>query len=108
MAVNSAEIKQSFSGFGDADLAPVAGSKESSKRVERNAIENLNGSVAAYTHNVKRWRGGRIMLRWVGAALLEARKEFRRVKGFRAMPKLVKALEQHEVDQGLHDNAKAA
>ena len=48
----------------------MTGSKESSKRIERNAIENLNGSVAAYTHNVKCWQAGRMMLRWVGAAAL--------------------------------------
>jgi hypothetical protein len=40
-------------------------------------------------------------------AVLEARKELCRVRGYRAMPKLVKALEQHEVEQSLHDNAKA-
>jgi transposase-like protein len=37
-----------------------------------NPIENLNGSVAAYTRNVKRWRSGSMIVRWVSAALLEA------------------------------------
>jgi hypothetical protein len=32
-------------------------------------IENLNGSVADYTKNVKRWRGGGMILRWVGAVV---------------------------------------
>jgi len=31
-----------------------------------NQIENLNGSVADYTKNVRRWRGGSTILRWVG------------------------------------------
>jgi putative transposase len=61
-----------------------------------NPIENLNGSVATYTRNVKRWRGGEMMLRWVSAALLEAKTGFRRVCGLRDMPQLIVALDaQH-------------
>ena len=37
-----------------------------------NAIENLNSLVENYTRNVKRWRGGSMIQRWVSAALLEA------------------------------------
>ncbi len=51
-----------------------------------NPIENLNGSVAAYTRNVKRWRSGSMIVRWVSAALLEAQKHFRRVRGYRDLP----------------------
>ncbi|MGH7288104.1 MAG: IS256 family transposase [Myxococcota bacterium] len=57
-----------------------------------NAIENLNGGVAVYTRNVKRWRGGRMILRWVGAALAEVQKGFRHVRGHDDLPKLVAAL----------------
>ena len=60
-----------------------------------NPIENLNGSVATYTRNVKRWRGGTMMLRWVSAALIEAKKGFRRVCGLRDMPRLIAALDAH-------------
>ena len=35
-----------------------------------NPIENLNGSVAHYTRNVKRWRDGKMIVRWVASALL--------------------------------------
>jgi putative transposase len=31
-----------------------------------NPIENLNGSVAHHTRNVRRWRNGLMVLRWVG------------------------------------------
>ncbi len=34
-----------------------------------NPIENLNGLIAHYTRNVKRWRDGQMVLRWVGTAL---------------------------------------
>jgi transposase-like protein len=59
-----------------------------------NAIENLNGSVAAYSHNVKRWRDGRMILRWVSAALHEASARFNRVRGYREIPTLLLALAQ--------------
>jgi hypothetical protein len=61
-----------------------------------NAIENLNGSVAAYTHHVKRWRGGSMILRWVGAGVLEAKRHFHRIRGHRDLAKLVRALQDHE------------
>ena len=58
-----------------------------------NAIENLNGSVRNVTRRVKRWRGGKMAMRWVASGLLEAEKKFRRVKGYREMPGLVASLE---------------
>lgn len=57
-----------------------------------NPIENLNGGVAQFTRNVRRWRNGSMILRWVGSAILEAEKKFRRVRGHREMPVLVQAL----------------
>ena len=57
-----------------------------------NPIENLNGGVAQFTRNVRRWRNGSMILRWVGSAILEAEKNFRRVRGHRDMPVLVQAL----------------
>lgn len=60
-----------------------------------NPIENLNGAVAHYTRNVRRWRNGQMLLRWVGAALLEAARGFRRVRGHDDPAKLCAALERH-------------
>lgn len=59
-----------------------------------NPIENLNGAVAHHSRNVKRWRDGQMVLRWVGAALLQAASGFRRVRGMRDMPKLCAALDR--------------
>jgi transposase-like protein len=61
-----------------------------------NPIENLNGSVAQYMRNVKRWRGGQMLLRWVSAALRETHGRFRRIRGHREMPRLLAALAKHE------------
>ncbi len=59
-----------------------------------NPIENLNGGVATFTRNVRRWRNGSMILRWVGPAILEAEQKFRRVRGYREMPALIDALRQ--------------
>ena len=58
-----------------------------------NIIENLNGSVERYTRNVKRWRGGQMIQRWVASALVEAEPRFRRVRGYRDLQYLVSALD---------------
>ena len=58
-----------------------------------NIIENLNGGVERYTRNVKRWRGGQMIQRWVASALLEAEQHVRRVRGYRDMRHLVRALD---------------
>ena len=39
-----------------------------------NAIENLNSGIATYSKKVKRWQGGRMVIRWVSAAILWRRK----------------------------------
>jgi transposase-like protein len=59
-----------------------------------NPIENLNGLIAHYTGNVKRWRNGEMVLRWVGTALHEAGGGFRAVRGYRDMKQLASALAQ--------------
>jgi transposase-like protein len=58
-----------------------------------NPIENLNGSIATYIRNVKRWRHGAMIQRWVAAALRQAEQHFRRVRGYRDMPQLIAALD---------------
>jgi transposase-like protein len=57
-----------------------------------NPIENLMGSVRRVTRNVKRWRGGDMIKRWVALGVFSAQQRFRRIKGHRDMPTLIKAL----------------
>ena len=57
-----------------------------------NAIENLNGGITTYSRNVKRWRSGTMVVRWVSAAIVDAEKKFRRVHGWREITTLVSAL----------------
>jgi transposase-like protein len=61
-----------------------------------NAIENLNSVIRHIQRNVKRWRDGQMVLRWVGAALREAERGFRRIRGYKDMPRLVAALRAHD------------
>jgi transposase-like protein len=61
-----------------------------------NPIDNLFSSVRKVTNRVKRWRGGRMMLRWCAASVLDASTRFRRIRGYAEMPKLVAALKAHE------------
>jgi transposase-like protein len=57
-----------------------------------NVIENLNGEVGTYRRNVKRWRDGLMVMRWVAAALKEAHAHFHRVRGHGDLNQLVAAL----------------
>ena len=62
-----------------------------------NAIENLMGAVRRLTRRVKRWRGGRMILRWTVTAVADAAGRFRRITGARdGMTALVRALKDHE------------
>lgn len=58
-----------------------------------NPIENLNGLIAHYTRNVKRWNGGQMVLRWVASALADAATRMRKLRGCGQMNSLLKALD---------------
>lgn len=73
-----------------------------------NPIENMNGAVAHHTRNVRRWRDGHMLLRWIGAALTEAQRGFRRVRGHRDLAKLCAALERHRDAQNVIIERKVA
>ena len=61
-----------------------------------NVIENLIGQLRQLSGHVKRWKSGRMILRWSAAGALEAERGFRRLKGYRQMTKLVVALQTHD------------
>jgi transposase-like protein len=63
-----------------------------------NAIENLNGLVGRFTRNVRRWRSGRMLVRWIAAALAEARRGFRRLRGYRNLAALIRTLDRQTLD----------
>jgi putative transposase len=63
-----------------------------------NAIENLNGLVGHFVRHVRRWRNGRMLVRWIAAGLRESTRSFRRLRGHRDLAALVCALDHVTVD----------
>ena len=64
-----------------------------------NPIESCFSVTRTITGRVKRWRGDDMVQRWAVASLLRAEKKFRRVKGYKEIPKLIAALQQKSVDR---------
>ena len=52
----------------------------------------MMGTIRRVSRNVKRWRSASMALRWTAAAMLEARKGFRRLKAYKQLPTLRAAL----------------
>jgi transposase-like protein len=73
-----------------------------------NPIENLNGSVARYCRNVKRWGDGQMVLRWVASALSDAAHRMRKLRGCSQMRTLLKALDARRPDDDSATIRKAA
>lgn len=67
-----------------------------------NPIENLQGTLKRVSRNVTRWRSGGMALRWAVTGLLEAQKSFRRLKGYRELPALLRALDARIGSQENH------
>jgi hypothetical protein len=61
-----------------------------------NLIENVFSRVRDTARRVKRWQGGTMILRWTAAGVFEAERHFRKVAGYRGIPKLVAALRAHD------------
>jgi len=73
-----------------------------------NPIENLNGLIAHYTRNVKRWKHGHMVLRWIASALADAAKRMRKLRGCRQMKTLLQALDEKTVQHNDCPVRKAA
>ncbi len=59
-----------------------------------NPIESALSVTRRLTARVTRWRDGELRRRWCVAGLLRTESRFRRVKGHRDLPTLIKALEE--------------
>jgi putative transposase len=63
-----------------------------------NIIENVMGTVRRVCRNVKYWRSPSMAMRWAAAAMMEAKKGFRRLKAHKNLPALRAALNKQSVD----------
>jgi len=61
-----------------------------------NIIENMMGTIRNVCRNVKHWGSASMALRWTAAAMLEAKKGFRRLKAYKQLPALRAALIAHQ------------
>jgi putative transposase len=71
-----------------------------------NPMESMIDIVRAHARNVKRWHAGDMRLRWAAAGMLAAESQFRRVKGYRQLPKLADAL-AHTINTRVDDTPVA-
>jgi len=60
-----------------------------------NTVESAFSVARTTMRNVKRWRDGKMIRRWTAAGMEVAQKQFRRVNGYSAIPKLIAALRVH-------------
>ena len=60
-----------------------------------NCIESMISIARTTTRNVKNWKDGSMKKRWVAAGMLEAQRNFRRIRGCKQIPTLVAALRSH-------------
>jgi transposase-like protein len=63
-----------------------------------NPMESTVDIIKVHARNVKRWQGGDMRLRWAAAGMLAAETQYRRVKGYRQLDKLDRAL-THTINQ---------
>jgi len=76
--------------------------------VNTNTIESAIGRVRHVHRNVKRWRGGAMVVRWAVAGLTEAARGFKRIKGATDMRALVNVLRARDQQLGLGNTSCAA
>jgi transposase-like protein len=73
-----------------------------------NVIESAFSIVETVCRNVKRWRAGDHIERWVGSGLLVAERQFRKVQGYREIPALLTALAHAVSKKAVAEEVKVA
>jgi putative transposase len=73
-----------------------------------NPVESMIEIVRHHARRVKHWQHGEMALRWTAAGMVAAEGQFRRVKGFRQLPKLLAALAAATAEQPAVDGRERA
>ena len=73
-----------------------------------NVIESAFSIVETVCRNVKRWRDGDHIERWVGSGLLVAERQFRKVIGYKQIPLFLSSLADAASKQSIAKRAKVA
>ena len=73
-----------------------------------NVIESAFSIVETVCRNVKRWRTGDHIERWVGSGLLVAERQFHKVQGYREIPALVTSMANAVAKKAVAEEVKVA
>lgn len=73
-----------------------------------NLIESINARLGEKTDKVDYWKSSDQKQRWVASALLEIEKGFRKIKGFRNLPRLKEALKKTITERNIKNMKLAA
>ena len=73
-----------------------------------NVIESAFSIVETICRNVKRWRAGDHIERWIGSGLLVAERQFRKVQGYREIPALLTSMANTISKKGVVEAVKVA
>src|SRR5436190_19855081 len=73
-----------------------------------NVIESAFSIVETVCRNVKRWRSGDQIERWVGSGLLVAERQFHKVQGYRGIPALVTSMANAVAKKAVAEEVKVA
>ncbi len=63
--------------------------------ITSNPVESMISIARTTNRNVTRWRDGHMVLGCTAAGMLNAKRSFRRIKGYKQMPQMVAALHRH-------------
>ena len=73
-----------------------------------NAIESGFSMVTKNVKNVKNWKNGTMVQRWLSAALLDAERRAHRIQGYRSMSVLVVEIKRLTIDLEMGDAEKVS
>ena len=71
-----------------------------------NPIESMFDKVKTRGRRVKNWRADNQLARWSASALLLHQRKFRRIKGYRQLPKMIASLQNLTYDTGTPQRAR--
>lgn len=102
-SVNPSAARSLLEGLDETLTVQRLGLPEELRRSLRstNIIESSNSCVRDRSRNVKRWRDGLHVERWMAAGLLETEQHFRRIRGYRHMNLLVAVLKNAQTQEAV-------
>jgi hypothetical protein len=89
-------VADSFAEAGMMGLLDERRGRRGQLKLSAKILAFLFSRVREVARRVKCWQGGTMILRWIAAGVLEAERHFRKVAGYRALPRLAAALHKRD------------